>query len=103
MIYLSTFRIFDYYYERKYNLNKNYILVDSYFYKYLENGDNEKTYEHFAKHAKDNTLEKFEFIYIPVNLNNAHWTLVKLDLLNKRVYYGDSLKKKVHLQIYYLV
>lgn len=75
-------------------------IVSSHLYEHLRRRFESKT--PFAS-QKRTALEKniatlaFSCLYIPTNIGNAHWTLVKIDLINRTIAYGDSLNHTAKL------
>ena len=68
----------------------DFVLLSVYFYTFITNKD-------FASAFKllENFLDKkkqVKRIYIVLHIHDSHWTVAKLDIETKKIYYGDSLK-----------
>lgn len=69
---------------------------NSFFYKNLSEGGVEKV-KRWAKKAKigGKDLEKVDWVFIPVNTNGNHWTLLAVSPTRKTIEYFDSLHGRV--------
>ena len=76
----------DYVMEKK--INKVHVF-STYFYTTLKS----KGYDGVKKWAKRAKVDvnEMDYIFVPVNLNQSHWTLAVIDNLNKNFTYVDSL------------
>jgi Ulp1 family protease len=51
--------------------------------------------KYWTKKDPSKNLFEYDHVMIPINLNNNHWSLVTVDLINKKFLYYDSLENNI--------
>jgi len=75
---------------------RRFLVFDSFFYEDLAvhaNGTYRYLSRYTASHSIANLFDstKYRWIFIPINIQRVHWSLVVVDLVNQHVFYLDSL------------
>ena len=77
--------------QRQYNSKESVLCLPAHTITWLDTGDRSFIHQCFREHLQNVNPGSLKLVLVPVNMDNAHWGLMVIDIKSKNAYFDDGL------------
>ena len=77
--------------QRQYNSDESVLCLPAHTITWLDTGDSSFIHQCFRERLQNVDPGSLKLVLVPVNMDNAHWGLMVIDIKSRRAYFDDGL------------